>query len=153
MNSDDAPASRSSRREGNWWAGLPPKRRRFYLWVFLFWFLLGPLGAIPLQIFGASEIGAGVIVFGLSVAVLVPMGWAAWQEFQQRRASGEEPAPARVKGRVVGAWAVATIVFWGVTVLVAASRGPLIPLMPIVLSVITAVRLRTWLRQRAEPAI
>lgn len=135
------------------WDDLPPKRRRFYFWLVLSLLFLGPLGGIPLEMAGASSFAAAMIIVGLTVAILVPLGWVAWQELKQRRASGEELPPAPVKGRTVMAWAVATLLLWGVVAFVAAtSSGPWIPLIPMFFTVIAGRRFLQWRGQRVGSA-
>jgi hypothetical protein len=146
MTSDGDSASRYSSRNVLW-DDLPPKRRRFFIWLFLLLILIGPLATIPLQLFGLSDLWAGVVVLIAVACVLIPLGWAAWQELQERRATGEEPAPAHVRGAVLAAWIVVTLLFWVLVVMVAIPRGPVIPLIPILFTVITVMRFRQWLRQ------
>lgn len=127
---NDNQTSRYAQRNRTW-DELPPNRRRFYFWLFLLLLLLGPLGRVPLEMAGASSFLAAMIFLGLTVVILIPLGWQAWKELQQRRASGEELPPGPVKGRTVVAWVVATLLFWGAVAWVAAeSRGPFIPLIP-----------------------
>lgn len=145
--SDDS-TSRYAQRNVTW-DDLPPRRRRFYFWLILSLFFLGPLGRIPLEMAGASSFAAAMIILGLTVVILVPLGWVAWQELKQRRASGEELPPAPVKGRAVVAWVVATLLFWGVVAFVAAtSSGAWIPLLPMFFTVIAGRRFLQWRRQK-----
>jgi hypothetical protein len=149
---NDNPTSRYAQRNRTW-DELPPKRRRFYFWLFLLLFLLGPLGRIPLEMAGASSFLAAMIILGLTVVILIPLGWQAWKELQQRRASGEELPPGPVKGRTVVAWVVATLLFWGAVAWVTAeSGGPLIPLIPILCTFVAGRRLMQWRRQRISSA-
>jgi hypothetical protein len=149
---NDDKTSRYARRNVTW-DDLPPKRKRFYFWLVLALFFLGPLGRIPLEMAGASSFAAAVIILGLTVVILVPLGWVAWQELKQRRASGEELPPAPVKGSAVVAWVVATLLFWGAVAFVAAtSSGPLIPLLPILCTVIAGRRFLQWRRQNVGSA-
>lgn len=149
---NDNPTSRYAQRNRTW-DELPPKRRRFYFWLFLLLFLLGPLGRIPLEMAGAPSFLAAMIILGLTLVILIPLGWQAWKELQQRRASGEELPPVPVKGRTVVAWVVATLLFWGAVAWVAAeSRGPLIPLIPMLCTFVAGRRLMQWRRQRNSSA-
>jgi hypothetical protein len=145
---NDNPTSRYAQRNRTW-DELPPNRRRFYFWLFLLLLLLGPLGRIPLEIAGASSLLAAMIILGLTIVIVIPLGWQAWKELQQRRASGEELPPGPVKGRTVVAWVVATLLFWGAVAWVAAeSRGPFIPLIPMLCTFVAGRRLMQWRRQR-----
>lgn len=146
---NENPSSRYTRLG---WDELPPQRTRFYFWLFLF-FLLGPLGRIPLEMAGASSFLAAMTILGLTVVILIPLGWLAWQELRQRRANGEDLPPATVKGAVVVAWAVTSLLFWGAVALVPAeSRDPLIPLLPMFCTLITCRRFLQWRRQRVGSA-
>lgn len=145
---NDDSTSRYAQRNVTW-DDLPPKRKRFYFWLLLSLFILGPLGRILLEMAGSSSFTAAMIILGLTVVITVPLGWVAWQELKQRRASGEELPPAPVKGRTVVAWIVATLLFWGVVAFVAAtSSGPLIPLLPMFCTFIAGKRFLQWRRQR-----
>ena len=127
------------------WDELPPNRRRFYFWLFLLLFLLGPLGRIPLEMVGTSSFLAAMIILGLTLAILIPLGWYAWKELQQRRVSGEELPPGPVKGKTVVAWVVATLLFWGAVAFVAAeSRVPFIPLIPMLCTFVAGRRFMQW---------
>jgi hypothetical protein len=149
---NDNPTSRYAQRNRTW-DELPPKRKRFYFWLFLLLFLLGPIGRIPLEMAGASSFLAAMIILGLTLVILIPLGWQAWKELQQRRASGEELPPGPVKGRTVVAWVVATLLFWGAVAWVAAeSRGPLIPLIPMLCTSVAGRRLMQWQRHRNSSA-
>jgi CHASE2 domain-containing sensor protein len=144
----DRPAtSRPSSPRGGTWDDLPPKRRRFYFCLILL-FVLGGLAKIPLQILGLTEIWAGMAVLGLTMAVLIPMASAAWKEFRQRRAQGEEPPPSRVKGSIVIVWAVAAILLWGAAAFAAALEGPLIPLVPVIITATAVMKFRQWQQQK-----
>jgi hypothetical protein len=110
---------------------LPPKRRRFFIWLITSILFLSPLGATAFQLLGMPEFWAVAIALVLVLLPSIPLGWAAWQELLQRRASGEEPSPAQVKGKVVVAWAATTLCAWIAAVLLAAWQGPLIPLIPV----------------------
>lgn len=150
MASDGESASRYSSRNLSW-DDLPPKRRRFLIWFVVLLVLVGPLAAIPLQLIGLSDWWAGVVVLIVMAGVLVPLGRAAWRELQERRASGEEPAPARVRGAVLAAWLLLTLLLWVLlVVVVVAQRGPVIPTVPVLSTVITVTRFRQWLRQRVR---
>jgi hypothetical protein len=149
---NDNSMSRSAQRNRTW-DELPPKRRRFYFWLFLLLFLLGPLARIPLEMAGVSSFSAALIVLVLTVSILIPLGWQAWKELQQRRARGEELPPATVKRRTVVAWVIATLLLWGaLAFLVAESRGPFIPLIPILCTFMTGRRFVQWRRQRIRPS-
>lgn len=149
---NENPAPRSAQRNRTW-DELPPKRKRFYFWLFLLLFLLGPVGRIPLEMAGMSSFLAALIVLVLTVSILIPLGWQAWKELQQRRASGEELPPATVKGRTVVAWLIATLLLWGaLAFLVAESRGPFIPLIPILCTFMTGRRFVQWRQQGLRPA-
>jgi hypothetical protein len=96
---------------------------------------------------------AAIIILGLTIVIVIPLGWQAWKELQQRRASGEELPPGPVKGRTVVAWVVATLLFWGAVAWVAAeSRGPFIPLIPMLCTFVAGRRLMQWRRQRISSA-
>lgn len=143
---DDSTSRFVQRNAG--WDDLPPKRRRFYLWLIISWLLL-PLGRIPLEMAGLSSLVAAWVIVGLTVLILVPLGWIAWQELKQRREAGEELPPAPVKGRTVAGWVVATLLLWSVVIFVAAtSSEPWIPFLPIACAVITGLRFRQWRRQK-----
>ncbi|MBT2520872.1 hypothetical protein [Arthrobacter sp. ISL-28] len=149
---NDNSTSRYAQRHRTW-DELPPKRRRFYFWLFLLLFLLGPVGRIPLEMAGASSFLAAMIILGLTVVILIPLGWQAWKELQQRRASGEELPPRPVKGRTVAAWLVATLLFWGAVAFVATgSGGPFFPLLPILCTLVAGRRLMQWRRQKTNSA-
>ena len=149
---NDNSTSRYDQRNRTW-DELPPKRRRFYFWLFLLLFLLGPLGRIPLEMVGTSSFLAAMIILGLTAAILIPLGWYAWKELQERRASGEELPPGPVKGKTVAAWVVATTLFWGAVAFVAAdSRVPFIPLIPMLCTFVAGKRFMQWRRQRISPA-
>jgi CHASE2 domain-containing sensor protein len=140
-------------RRNRTWDELPPKRRRFYFWLFVLLFLLSPLGRIPLEMVGTSSFVAAMIILGLSVAILMPLGWQAWKELQQRRASGEELPSGPVKGKTVVAWVVATLLSWSAVAFVAAeSRVPFIPLIPVLCTFVAVRRFMQWRRQRISPA-
>lgn len=132
------------------WDAMPPKRRRFYLWVLLWWALGGFIG-ILLQLLGVHYFLASLIVLALAALHLVPLGRAALEELRQRRNSGAEPRQPVTTGAVVG-WAVATVLFWAlVAVLVLSSEALFVPLLPIIVTVIAIVRCRQWLAQKATP--
>lgn len=134
------------------WEELPPKRRRFYLWLFLVFFF-GALPRIPLEMAGLPTFMATLIVAALTAVMLIPLGWAAGQEWKQRRASGEEPPPVAVKGRTVVAWVVTTLLFWCVAAFaVAESSGPFIPLLPMFCTFIAGRRFLQWRRQSVDSA-
>jgi hypothetical protein len=69
------------------WNDLPPKRRRLFGWLFAWWFL-GGLVHIRLRLIGLSQPLVAIVVVALIAATVIPLGWAAWQELQQRRANG-----------------------------------------------------------------
>lgn len=132
------------------WDALPPKRRRFYLWAFLWWLLGGFLG-IPLQLLGIPYLLAALIVLGLAALHLIPLGRAAQQELQQRRASGEEPPPRPVSTGALVGWVVATIVLWTLFgVLVSMTDEVAIPVIPIVVTIVAVLRFRRWRAQRTS---
>lgn len=149
MGSDEDSASRYSSRNVSW-DDLPSKRRRFYFWLFMLLLLIAPLATIPLQLFGLSDVWAGVVVLTAVAAVLIPLGWAAWQELQERRAAGEEPPPAHVRAPVLAVWIVFALLLWVLVVAVVVPRGPVIPLVPILVTVITVIRFRQWRRQGVQ---
>lgn len=133
------------------WDALPPKRQRFYLWALLWW-LLGGFLSIPLQLIGIPYLLAALIVLGLAALHLFPLGRAAWQEFQQRRASGEEPPPKPVSTGALVGWVVATIVLWTLFgVLVPMTDELAIPVIPIVVTIVAVLRFRRWRAQRTSP--
>lgn len=133
------------------WDALPPKRKRFYLWAFLWW-LLGGFLSIPLQLMGLPYLLAALIVLGLAALHLIPLGRAAWQELQQRRASGEEPPPKPVNTGALLGWVVATVTLWALfAVLVPMTDEVAIPVIPIVVTVVAVLRFRRWRTQRTLP--
>lgn len=143
---EDSSSRRSSRNVS--WDDLPPKRRRFIVWLFLLLLLIGPLAAIPLKLLGMSDLWAAVVVQTAAAGVLIRLGWGAWQELQERRAAGQEPPPAHVRGAVLASWLVFTVLLWALMVVVVVPQGPvIIPLIPILFTVITIMRFRQWLRQ------
>lgn len=149
MSTGDHPAGPFS-GPATGWDAMPPKRRRFYLWVLLWWVLGGFIG-ILLQLLGVHYFLASLIVLSLASLHLVPLGRSALEELRQRRASGAEPRQLVTTGAVVG-WAVATVLFWAlVTVLVLTSEALFVPLLPIIVTVIAIIRCRQWLAQKATP--
>jgi hypothetical protein len=100
-----------------------------------------------------SKIMVAIVVVALIAATVIPAGWAAWQELQQRRANGEEPPPAPVKGVSVVGWAVATAALWGLYVVVLpAADNPVIPVLPILVTVTAVMRFRRWRQQKVITA-
>lgn len=131
------------------WDAMPPKRRRFYLWVVLWWLLGGFIGVL-LQLLGVHYFLASVIVLVLAALHLVPLGRAALDELRQRRASGEEPLKPVTTGALVG-WTVTAALFWVLAVVLAMTSDQLfIPLLPILVTVIAIVRFRQRRTQRAS---
>jgi hypothetical protein len=131
------------------WNDLPLKRRRLFGWL-VAWWVLGGLVHIPLRLIGLSQPLVAIVVVALIAATVIPLGWAAWQELQQRRANGEEAPPAPVRGRSVVGWAVVTAALWGLYVVVLpAADGPAIPVLPILATVTAVMRFRRWRQQKA----
>lgn len=132
------------------WDDLPPKRRRLFGWLIVWW-LLGSLVSIPFKLVGLSGVVVAVIVVALFAAMMIPAGWAAWQELQQRRADGEESPPPQVKGGSVIGWASATATFWGLYgAVLPYAEGPAIPAVPLWVSVVAVLKFRRWRQQKVR---
>jgi ABC-type uncharacterized transport system involved in gliding motility auxiliary subunit len=87
-----------------------------------------------------------MVVLAVIVMILVPLGQDAWLELKQRRASGED-IPPTIRPRVVVGWSIAAVVFWGLFAWGAASQGPLLPVLPIVVTVFAVLRFSQRRRQ------
>lgn len=133
------------------WAELPPKQRRFWLWLVLLLFLIAPGARIPLEVLGVSSCVATLIVLGMVSLVLFPLGRAAWLELRNSYATGKE-TPPRVTSRGVAGWAVATVLLWGVVAALAAVSGPLIPTLPVLVTFMAAQRWYQWRVQLGKAA-
>lgn len=132
------------------WEGLPPKRRRFFIWLFLCWFILGTVGRGLLENLGMPATAAGLLTLAAAGAVLVPTGRAALKEYQQRRAKGEEPEPEPVTGRKVALWVVLALLLWAaMAALLLWDPQPLVPILPLIVTVMTVIYFRRWRREQA----
>ena len=132
------------------WEGLPPKRRRFFLWAFLWWLILGTVVHALLAVLGLPEPAAGLLTFAAALAVLVPTGRAALAERRQRLATGEEPGPEPVTGRKVVLWMGSSLVLWALMAAVLLwEPQPLVPLLPLMVTVMAVIYFRRWRRETA----
>ena len=129
------------------WTELPPKRRRFWLWLVLLLFLIAPGACIPLEALGASPFAATLIAVGLVLLVKFPLGRAAWLELRDSYAAGAE-TPPQVTYRGVAGWLISTVVVWAVVVAVTVWFGPRIPTLPVIVTVLAAQR---WYQWRVQP--
>lgn len=130
------------------WSELPPARRRFWLWLVLLLFLIAPGARIPLEALGTSPFAATLIALGLVLLAVFPLGRAAWRELRDSYATGKE-TPPRVTSRGVAGWVVSTVILWGAVAALAASFGPRIPTLPVIVTVMAAQR---WYEWRVQPA-
>jgi hypothetical protein len=129
------------------WDELPPKRRRFWGWLFVLVFLIAPLARIPFEFAGLSSFAAAMVVLAVIALILVPLGRDAWHELKQRRAGGED-IPPTIGPRIVVGWSVAAVVSWGLFAWLVSLHGPLLPAVPMFITVFAVLRFSQWRRQK-----
>lgn len=135
------------------WEALPPKRRRFFFWAFLWVVILDTACRALLELAGVPGLAASVLTIAGGLVQLVPLGRAAWEELVQRRARGEEPQPRPMTRRRLTAWAVWTVISWaGFTAVVIWEMRPLFPALPLFLTIITVLGVRQRRRENRSTA-
>ncbi len=147
------PADDAAKRfayENRTWAELPPRQRRFYVWLLLSFVLVAPLARILLQIMGLTESASSILSVALSLIVLAPFGVAARREAKERKAAGLVPPHPPVTRRTLTAWLVAAVSLWVLYAFLFAYRGFLIPALPVVVSCIAALR---WTQRFPRPGL
>jgi hypothetical protein len=129
--------------------GMPPKRKRFIVWVLLAWFLF-PFPGMVLRAAGLPDFATTLVVTAAVAAIFIPLGRAAWQELQQRRAEGLEPPPKPVTKGTLIFLVIFNVVVWAGTVWYMVDyRGLVVPTVSICLTVATVILFRRWWVQRA----
>ena len=132
------------------WAELPPRQRRFYLWIVLALVLVAPVARIAFQVVGLSASASSIIGLVLCLLILGPLGIAAWRESKERMLAGLEPPATPVTGRALAGWIVSAIVLWVLYSFLVASQGFLIPVLPFLVSFLA---LRRHLQWRSDSSI
>lgn len=151
MEPTDDSAKRDAYRNRTW-AELPPRQTRFYLWIVLTAVLVAPIARILLQVLGLSDSAASILGLVLSLLILVPLGLAALREARERKKAGLKPPVFPVTTRALTAWIVSALVLWILYAFLVVSQGFVLPVIPIIVSVVVVRRWTQWRSQSAVSA-
>ncbi|KPN21687.1 hypothetical protein [Arthrobacter sp. Edens01] len=117
------------------WDSLPPKRRRFFFWALLWNVIVDTVFRGLLELAGVPGPAASALTIAAGLAVLVPLGYAAWKEMLLRRSRGEELPPRPMTARRLAGWTVLAAVSWiAFTALLFWQMRPLFPTLPLILT-------------------
>ena len=148
MEPADASAERHAYRNRTW-EELPPRQRRFYLWIVLSVVFVAPIARILLQVLGLPLSAAALLALALSLLILVPLGLAALREARERKKAGLVPPVFPVTTRALTAWIVTALVLWILYAFLVVSERFVLPVMPIIVSI---VAVRRWVQRRSQSA-
>jgi len=104
-----------------------------------------------LELAGVPGPAASALTIAAGLAVLVPLGYAAWKELLVRRSRGEELPPRPMTARRLAGWTVLAAVSWiAFTALLFWQMRPLFPTLPLILTWAAVFGFHRWRREKAS---